>query len=216
MRRLLLMIPLLIQPVLGATDAVAADDEGFVSLVNGTDPNQFDLVEITGDTISINADGVISVTGKPNGYFATKDSYTNYVLKFDWMYERPDDLEDDAEFNGNSGLLLHIGGEPKVWPKCVEAQLMNRDAGHVFGIGGGAFESKYSNAERKELQAKGIKPVGQWNEEEVICKDGMITCIINGVEIDSGTGAVPDSGPIGWQSEGRPLKFRNLMIKVLD
>ena len=41
------------------------------------------------------------------GYFATKESFKNYVLKFEGMYERPEGLEADATFRGNSGLLIH-------------------------------------------------------------------------------------------------------------
>ena len=84
--------------------ARAADDAGFRPLVRGADPAQFELVGIGPTTLQIN-DGVVSVSGKPNGYFVTKDAYKNYVLRFDWMYERPQSLASDAEFNGNSGLI---------------------------------------------------------------------------------------------------------------
>ena len=58
-------------------------------------------------------DGEIRLTGKPNGYFATKEEYGDYVLTFEWMYEKPEGGA-PGKFNGNSGLLLHISGEPKV------------------------------------------------------------------------------------------------------
>ncbi len=195
--------------VLGPLGALAARADE--PLVNGDDIAQFELVGIKADTISIK-DGEVRLTGKPNGYFATKKSYKNYVLTFEWMYERPDGLESDAKFNGNSGLLIHISGEHKVWPKCVEVQLANSDAGHIFAIGG----SKFSGKKDAEAQKKAIKPVGQWNVEEVTCKDGAIVCKINGTEVDKGTGASPDEGPIGWQSEGSPIRFRKVRIKVLD
>lgn len=180
-------------------------------LVKGTDPAQFELVGIKADTITVQ-DGEVRLTGKPNGYFATKKSYKNYVLKFEWMYERPAGLENEATFNGNSGLLVHIAGDHKVWPKCVEVQLANKDAGNIFAIGGAKFTGKKD----AESQKKAIKPVGQWNVEEVTCKDGEIVCKINGVEVAKGTGATPDAGPIGWQSEGAPIRFRNLTIQTLD
>ena len=44
----------------------------------------------------------------------------------------------------------------------------------------------------------------------------QIVCKVNGVEVAKGTGAAPDHGTIGWQSEGKPIKFRNMMIKPLD
>jgi hypothetical protein len=185
-------------------------DEGFVPLVQGDDPKQFDLIAIGADTIAIK-DGVVALTGKPNGYFATKKSYKNYILRFEWMYERPEGLTSDAGFDGNSGVLLHIDGH-KVWPKSVEVQLANSDAGNIFPVGPAKFSGKKDAAAQK----KAIKPVGQWNSEEVVCKDGAITCTINGTQVATGTGASPDHGPIGFQSEGRPIRFRNLTIKPLD
>jgi len=187
-----------------------AEEAGFTPLLKGDDVNAFQLVAIGPDTMTIK-DGVIHISGKPNGYFATKDSYKNYVLKFDWMYERPEGLESEAKFDGNSGLLVHINGPHKVWPKCIEVQLANRDAGNIFALGG-----KFQGKKDAEAQKKAIKPVGEWNEEEVTSQDGSIVCKINGEEVARGTGAQPDHGQIGWQSEGRPIRFRNLRIKTLD
>jgi len=203
---------------LGSSGVVFAQhvEEGYEPLVEGTDPNQLELVEIDEETISISEDGVISLTGTPNGYFATKESYDDYILRFDWRYERPSDLSDDSTFDGNSGVLLHIQGEPKVWPKCVEAQLKYTDAGHLFGIGGGAFESRHTDQARQQARVTALKPVGEWNSEVILCESKRIVCTINGEVIDAGFGAEPSSGQIGWQSEGRPIQFRNLRIRVLD
>ena len=191
--------------------AAGSADPDFQPLVQSDDVHQFELVGIGPDTIRI-TDGEIFVSGKPNGYFATKRSYRNYILRFDWMYERPADLTSDDKFNGNSGLLIHIDGPHKVWPKCVEVQLENKDAGHIFAINGSKFRGKKD----ADAQKRAIKPVGQWNQEEVTCKDGAITCKINGIEVDSGTGASPDQGTIGLQSEGGPIRFRNMLIKTLE
>lgn len=189
----------------------SADEAGFLPIVEGTSLAQFDLVAIGPDTIKIE-NGTVLISGKPNGYFATKKEYRNYVLKFDWMYERPAGLSSDDAFDGNSGLLVHIEGPHKVWPKCIEVQLANQDAGHIFAINGAKFQGHKDSAAQK----RAIKPVGQWNEEEVTCQDGNITCKINGIEVDRGSGASPDHGFLGWQSEGRPIRFRNLKIKPLD
>jgi hypothetical protein len=191
--------------------AARAADEEFQPLVKGTDPSQFELAGIGPDTIRIE-DGVVHISGKPNGYFATKDSHKNYVVSFEWMYERPEGLQDDSKFDGNSGCLVHIQPPHKVWPQCIEVQLMNRDAGNIFAING----SKFTGKKDADAQKRAIKPVGQWNQEEITCKDGAITCTINGVQISTGTGASPDHGQVAWQSEGRPIQFRNLKIKPLD
>jgi hypothetical protein len=203
----------LVAPLLAALGlcALAGDDEGFKSLVNGDDPKQFDLVGIGPETIAIR-DGEVRLTGKPNGYFATKATYKNFVLRFEWMYERPEGLESDAKFRGNSGLLLNIAGPAKIWPTSIEFQLMNREVGKIYPIAGAKFQGKWD----ADAYKRAIKPVGQWNQEEVTSKDGAMTCTLNGVEVTRGTGASPDRGQIGWQSEGAPIRFRNLRIKPLD
>jgi hypothetical protein len=208
--RLPVRLLLTIVAVLGFGARVGVAAEEFKPLVVGDDPKQFTLVAIGPETVTIRG-GEVRVSGKPNGYFATKESYKNYVLRFEWMYERPEALKSDAAFKGNSGLLLHIK-EHKVWPESIEVQLFNVDAGNTFGIPPAKFKGKKD----AEAQKRAIKPVGEWNSVEVTCKDGAIVSVFNGIEIARGEGAQPDHGPIGFQSEGSAIRFRNLMIKPLD
>ena len=138
---------------LAAQGGLAAQE--FTPLVKGDDPEQFVLVGIGPQTVSIH-DGEVRVTGKPDGYFATRESYKNYVLRFEWRYERPEGLTSDASFRGNSGLLLHIAGPHKVWPRCVESQLMIADAGHLFGVSGATFDG------RKDARAQKAARSSRW------------------------------------------------------
>lgn len=187
-----------------------AGDEGFRPLVSGDDPAQFSLVGIGPDAVTIRG-GEVRLAGRPNGYFATKAAYRNYVLRFDWMYERPDALKDDDAFRGNSGVLLHVQGR-KVWPGCVEVQLFYPDTGHAFAVAPSTFRGRAD----PEAQRKAARPVGQWNSAEIASRDGTVVVTINGTVVSRGGDARPDRGPIGWQSEGAPVRFRNLRIKPVD
>ena len=189
----------------------AATDDESTAILTSDDVSQLRLVGFGPDTISIK-DKEIRLTGKPNGYFATKQSYKNYVLKFEWMYERPDGYKDGDKFGGNSGVLVHLVPPDKVWPKCIEVQLAYADAGHIFAINGAKFAGKTD----KDALKKSMKPVGEWNEHEVVCKDGAITCTVNGVKVATGTAANPDAGTIGFQAEGSPIRFRFIRIKKTD
>jgi hypothetical protein len=186
------------------------EEAGFRPLVVGDDPGQFTLVEIGPQALAVR-DGEVRVSGKPDGYFATKKAFRNYVLRFEWMYERPEGLTSDAAFQGNSGLLLHIK-DHKVWPESIEVQLMNADAGNTFAIP----PARFRGAKDAASQKRAIKPVGAWNAQEVTCRDGTVVVTINGVEVARGRGAEPDRGPIGWQSEGAPIRFRGIRIKELE
>ena len=186
----------------------AGDDP--VPLVRGTDLAQFDLVGIGPESIAI-ADGEIRLTGRPLGYFATKQDHGDFTLTFEWKYDRPEGLKTDAEFRGNSGVLVRIARPHKVWPSCVEVQLAQADPGAVFPVGTSRFQGESDPARQK----KAVRPVGEWNRSEVTCRGGTIVSVLNGVEVARGDGANPDRGPIGWQSEGKPIRFRNLTIKAL-
>ena len=203
--------PLLLLTVL-AVPARGADDD-FVSLIKGTDLAQFELLGLDKDSMKIR-DGEVWLDGKHKGYFDTKASYKNYVLEFEWMFERPEKYKDGDRFDGNSGVLLHIQGKHQVWPKGIEIQVWHKHQyGDFYTHGGAKFSPKKDEHARLE---KVLKPVGQWNRHEITCRDGTITLKVNGTEIAHGVKADPDQGAIGWMNEDRPVRFRNLKIKKLD
>ncbi len=179
-------------------------------LPTGGDLAQFDRVGLAADSMAI-VDGEVRMTGKPLGYFATKRAYRDFTLTFEYRYDRPADLKAEVDFRGNSGVLLHIVGPAKVWPTCVQVQLAQSDPGAIFPLGDAACEA---NAD-PEAQRKAIHPVGEWNRVEVTSRGGSIVAVLNGVEVARGEKAEPAEGPIGWQSEGKPVRFRAIWIQSL-
>ena len=181
-----------------------------VALVKGADPAQFELVGLAPDSIAI-VDGEVRLAGKPLGYFATKREYRDYALTFEYRYDRPQGLKSDADFRGNSGLLVHVSKPHKVWPDCVQVQLAQFDPGAIFPIGNAKVEA----ASDPVAQKSAVKPVGEWNRMQVTCRRGTITSHLNGVEVARGEKLEPDKGAIAWQSEGKPVRFREIRIKEL-
>src|SRR5262249_24704385 len=179
-------------------------DDGFTALVKGTDPAQFEVVGLDRASLTIK-DGEVRLAGKPEGYFATRESYKNYLLQFEWLYEKHHGKASD----GNSGLLVHISGPARVWPRAVEVQIWYKDFGSFYTHGGGKFNPRKDDRAARD---KVLKPPGEWNLQEVECKDGRITLRVNGVEYARGDGADPREGRIGWMAEGSPIRFRNLRI----
>ncbi|MCD6288497.1 MAG: DUF1080 domain-containing protein, partial [Candidatus Hydrogenedentes bacterium] len=102
-------------------------------------------------------DGVIQCTGVPSGYMRTTTSYADYKLHVEWRW--PGEA-------GNSGVLVHMNGQDKAWPKCIECQLKSKNAGDFYVINGTEFK------EHKEMADGGRrvprwgdtaeKPLGQW------------------------------------------------------
>lgn len=178
-------------------------EEGFKPIFNGKDMSGFELVKAPAETWSVE-DGIIKCKGKPNGYFATKKSYRNYILRFDFRYPKN---------AGNSGYLLNITGKHKVWPKCIEVQGQYNGVCTIFPIGGAKGpRPKVNSAARKKVR----KPHTEWNSIEIVMKNGAITAKLNGVTIAQSKPYDLKQGPIGFQSEGAPIDFRKIRIKEVD
>jgi len=158
--------------------------------------------------------GVIHCTGKPNGYMRTKSKYDNYRLHLEWRW--PGEPT-------NSGVLLHASGPDQVWPQCIECQLKAGSAGDFVLMGGAGITvdgKDMQNVEKRfvvipKKQQSSEKPAGQWNTYEIRCDKDTISCYVNGVLQNEGTGATQTAGWICIQSEGGPVEFRNIYIESL-
>ncbi|MDD8052450.1 MAG: DUF1080 domain-containing protein, partial [Verrucomicrobiota bacterium] len=59
------------------------------------------------------------------------------------------------------------------------------------------------------------KGVGEWNHYYMRCINGEVRLWVNGGEVSGGTGANPATGYLCLESEGAPIDFRGLRIRVL-
>ena len=188
--------------------------EGFTPLFNGKDLTgwKFFLADKKADPAKtfVVKDGVIEVSGFPNGYFYTDKSYKNYVLTYTWRYPK----EQPPKTTMNSGCLVHIQAPHKIWPHSVEPQCRYKDHGKFFFIG---FEKGAKNVDNfdEKAQKQALKPSYEWNTTEVTSKDGALEVRINGTLVNTGKSHLT-SGPIGFQSEAARIDFKDIKIKVLD
>ena len=165
--------------------------------------------QVDTNTVWLVKDGVIHCTGNPTGYMRTETDYANYKLHVEWRWPaRP----------GNSGVLVHISGPDTVWPKSIECQLQARSAGDFWVIGGTDFKEHTNPDDRRvpKKEKSSEKKRGEWNEYDIICKDNTIRVFVNGVLQNEATETTVTSGKIGFQSEGRPIEFRNIYLEALD
>jgi hypothetical protein len=162
-------------------------------------------------------DGVIRTSGRPNGYIRTRGSYQNFKLHVEWRW-----LEEPT----NSGVLLHVQGEDRIWPLSVECQLMNGHAGDIVLIGKGSGltvkDSVYLTASEEnrftvigKFEESSEFPAGEWNSYDITCQDGRLEVLVNGVLQNAGTGMTLAEGNILLQSEGSPMEFRNITLELL-
>ncbi len=78
-------------------------------------------------------DGVIRVSGREYGYLATEREYSDYALRLDfkWGEATWPPRERNAR---DSGLLFHMQGPDKVWPRSIEFQIIEGGTGDVILI----------------------------------------------------------------------------------
>lgn len=163
-----------------------------------------------GDVWSV-ADGVLHSTGKPVGYLRTEKKYTNYVLELQWRWP-------EGSKPGNNGVLVRIVGEDKVWPKSIEAQLAHQNAGDIWNIDQFPMTvdpERTTGRRTRKLEESNEKPLGQWNQYEIIVDGGDLTLKVNGVVQNMASEVKEVAGTIGLQSEGVPIEYRNIRLRVL-
>ena len=216
--RCLLSLPLLALCVALSYSPVVAEEkkaeEGFKPLFNGKDlvgwKTFFAEKDADPAKTLIVKDGVIHCTGKPFGYFYTEKSFKNYVIRYDWRYP----AEQPEKTTLNSGLLVHITGPHKNWPHSIEAQGRYMDHGKIFPIGF-AKDAKVEKKDDDAARKKALKAKEEWHTTEMTCNaDGSFVVKINGIEVASGKSELTE-GPIGFQSEGAAIDFRNIRIKEM-
>jgi hypothetical protein len=193
-----------------------------VDLLNGRDLAGWSLVTPEPSDINavchVTADGAVAVAGKPVGYLLADGTYSNYRLHAEWRWPA------NAVKNSNSGFLLHIASGPidrKTWPLCFQVQTKLNRAGDILPMAGAKFAEPLSTppgAPTPQINRQhdsSEKPLGEWNTCDVVCRDGVLECTINGVAQNRVTGCQPAAGRIGIQLEGFPYELRNIRLTPL-
>jgi hypothetical protein len=197
-----------------AGSVAAQDEKDFTPLFNGKD-----LSGWTGDVAHQTVKDNTIIYNKDAGNIYTEKEYTDFVFRFEFK------LTPGA--NNGVGIRTPLQGDAAY--AGMEIQILDdRDPiykeihpyqahGSVYGI---------VPAERDHL-----KPVGEWNSEEITAKGRQITVKLNGVtivdaDLDKATangtldgkehpGLKNVKGHIGFLGHGSLLEFRNLRIKEL-
>jgi len=165
-------------------------------------------------------DGVLVCQGQPFGYLYVDDEFQDFRLTLKWRWA-------PGKEPGNSGVLLRITGEPKWLPKCVEAQLKSGSAGDVWAFRGAAVDGP----EDRQREVRGHAELGdfdgvaravaaenepgQWNEYDILVKGEKMTLTINSKVVNEVAGLDQVAGPIGLQSEGAEIHFKDVKLKPL-
>ncbi len=177
--------------------------------------------------------GMLRISGQYYGYLATRETnYANYKLiaEFRWGEKTWAPRETNAR---DSGVLVHFVGKDQVWPKSIEAQIIEGGTGDILVVSGayltvdgvtkGPAIARFDRPGRNPWQdIKGFRgpheveaPTGHWNRMEILCQGQDLGLKVNGHPTLSGTRASPHAGKILVQSEGAEIFFRRLDLYPL-
>lgn len=175
------------------------------------------------------SDGLLHCTGTPRGYLrTTRDDFKNYHLLVEWRWP------ENTPAGANNGVLVHTSTPDAlgVWPKSIEVQMANGNAGDFWVIPGDdaddpttvdvpleelpKYQDRVQGRRHLNFTEGSEKPLGQWNTMEVICRDDTVTVIVNGEIVNYGDDCSETSGAICLQSEGAPIAYRKVELTPLD
>lgn len=198
---------------------LSADEkkDGFRILFDGTNMHEW-----TGNTIDYQLqDGCIALDpkGGHGGNLYTKDEFGNFIYRFEFQMT--------PAANNGVGIRTPMGVDAAY--HGMEIQILDHDNpvyknitplqvhGSVYGVIG---------AKRATF-----RPMGEWNEEEIIADGNHIKVTLNGEVILDGDikeaakngtadgqnhpGLFNPKGYIGFLGHGSPVKFKNIRIKEL-
>jgi hypothetical protein len=179
--------------------------------------------------------GVIHSTGQPIGVIRSREPITNFEMVAEWRH---------LQSGGNSGIFLWAtpdsirsleAGQGRL-PAGIEVQILDhgyteqyeRDHkkkadwftthGDVFPTGSAdmkPFPPAAPDGKRSFPSRDLSKGVGEWNHYYIRAINGEVRLWVNGEEVSGGTACKPATGYLCLESEGAPIDFRNLRLRIL-
>ncbi len=191
--------------------------EDYKVLFDGTNMNEW-----TGNTTDyIIEDGLMVIRPQPGsrGNLYSKDEYGDFVFRFEFKLTPA----------ANNGLGIRAPMEGDVAYKGMELQILDNEAEVYKSL----EKYQYHGSVYGVIPAKRgyLKPVGEWNYQEVVVKGPKVKVTLNGTVILDGDltdarkngtmdhkdhpGIFRDNGHLGFLGHGSVVYFRNVRIKEL-
>lgn len=191
--------------------------EGFEVLFNGKDLDKW----VGNKTEYVVEDNAIAIypAGKGHGNLYTEKEYSDFVFRFEFQLTP----------GANNGLGIHSGLNGDAAYGGKEIQILD-DTAPVYA---NLEPYQYHGSVYGIIPAKRgyLKPVGEWNQQEVFVKGDKIKVTLNGTVIVDGDlkkatkngtmdkkdhpGLRQYRGHIGFLGHGTVVRFRNIRVKDL-
>ncbi|MGJ8696724.1 MAG: 3-keto-disaccharide hydrolase [Verrucomicrobiaceae bacterium] len=236
------LITLLSFGILGTPLIAGPDQEAPPkALIDGTGPGWKPLGEA--DFVNVNCkpdtwtwkEGHAFCTGQPVGVIRSKAPIKNFELVCEWMHKK------DA---GNSGVFLWASEDSikkleagnGLLPDGIEVQVLDlgyaaqyekqtkkpadwfTSHGDVFPTGPAKmtpFPPVAPNGKRSFPSKNLTKGINRWNHYYIRAINGEVRLWVNGEEVSGGTNCDPANGYLCLESEGSPIEFKNIRLRIL-
>ncbi|MEM0924998.1 MAG: DUF1080 domain-containing protein [Planctomycetota bacterium] len=227
-------------PDTNAQDAADQSEPARRAFVDGSERGWRSLTE--NDFVKVNSHDdtwkwvgdELHCTGQPVSVLRTAEQFQNVEIVIEWMHEKS---------AGNSGLFVWVtpssierltaAGQPGL-PQGIEVQMLDHGYtdmmksrgrntewfgtnGDVFGVGKSfrPFPPTSPDGSRSFPVKRLSKGHGQWNHYYVRAINGEVRLWVNGEEVSGGNGIDAPSGFLCLESEGSPIRFRNIRVRPL-
>jgi hypothetical protein len=189
--------------------------KGFESVFNGKDftgwAGPVDEYEVK--------DGAIMCRPRKGGTIYTKDEYTDFVARVEYRLPPA----------GNNGLAIRYPGKgDTAYVGMCEVQVLDDSSPQYAKLDARQYNGSVYGI--VAAQRGYLRPVGEWNFEEVTVKGPTIKVELNGtVIVDTDVSKVTEymaksphpgkdnkSGHFGFAGHNDPVAFRNVLIKKLE
>lgn len=207
---------------LSATAQDQRDEEGFTPLFNGRDLTGWVYGKRgsgenkSGAGYQV-ADGVVYCTGKDGGNLYTEREYADFALRFEFK------LTENA--NNGIGIRAPLEGDPAY--VGMEIQVLDDSGPEYKNLRPEQYHGSIYDVFAS--QRGHLKPVGEWNAEEILAQGRHVKVTLNGVVIvDANLDEVKDEaklkkhpglankkGHLGLLGQGARVEFRRLRVKEL-
>jgi len=175
-------------------------------------------------------------TGNPTGVIRYSEPLTNFEFSCEWMHKQK---------GGNSGVFVWASPQSIInltkgngsLPHGIEVQVLDlgykeiyekqynkpgnwfTSHGDVFPVGPvkmKPFPPVAPDGQRSFPSKETTLGINNWNHYYVRAIDGEVRLWVNGEEVSGGDNISPASGFLCLESEGAPVEFKNLRLRVLD
>jgi len=110
----------------------------------------------------------------------------------------------------NSGIFARNSADGQIWH---QAQIGGGSGGFLFGDT--PVQGQLQRINHTSKVKSRVKPPGEWNTIELICKGREIALWVNGAIVDRIEKCEVLKGYVGLEAEGWRIEFRNVLLKSL-